>query len=77
MRKRRLIKGRYNLSTQKPILANNSSIKKIAIDNSKLPQSITKPKGIYQPNNVIDDPTTISLTVNIPRDVTTEDSKLL
>jgi len=36
MHKRRLVKGRYNLSTYKPILASNSSTREIAVDNSKL-----------------------------------------
>ena len=66
MRRRRLVKGRYNLSTYKPILVSNSSTREITADNGKLPQSITKPKGIYQPNNIIDDPTTILPTINIP-----------
>jgi hypothetical protein len=47
MRRRWLVKGRRNLSTYKPILVSNSSTREIAIDNGKLPQSITKPKGIY------------------------------
>ena len=66
MRRRQLTKGRRNLSTYKPILASNSSTKEIAADNSKLPQFITKPKGIYQPNDIIDNPNAILLTVNIP-----------
>ncbi len=33
--KRQLVKGRYNLSAYKPILAGNSSTREIAIDNSK------------------------------------------
>ena len=36
MRKRRLVKGRYNLSTYEPILVSNSSTREIAADNSKL-----------------------------------------
>ena len=64
MRRRRLVKGRRNLSTYKPILASNSGTREIAIDNNKLPQPITKPKGIYQPNNIIDNPTTVLLTIN-------------
>ena len=35
--RRRLVKGRRNLSTYKPILASNSGTREIAIDNSKLP----------------------------------------
>jgi len=66
MCRRQLVKGRRNLSAYKPILASNSGTKEIAIDNSKLPQPITEPKGIYQPNNIIDDPTTVLLTVNTP-----------
>ena len=34
--KRQLVKGRYNLSTQKPILASNSNTGEIITDNSKL-----------------------------------------
>ena len=45
--RRRLAKGRHNLSTNKPTSANNSSTREIAADNGKLPQPITKPKGIY------------------------------
>jgi len=47
MRRRQLVKGRYNPSTYKPILVSNSGTGEIAIDNGKLPQSITEPKGIY------------------------------
>jgi len=47
IRRRLLVKGRYNPSTYKPILASNSGTREITIDNSKLPQPITKPKGIY------------------------------
>jgi len=47
MRRRRLVKGRRNLSTYKPILASNSGTREITVDNGKLPQSITEPKGIY------------------------------
>ena len=35
--KRRLVKGKYNLSTYKPILASNSGTKEIAINNGKSP----------------------------------------
>ena len=42
----------------------NSGTGEITIDNSKLLQPITKPEGIYQPNNVIDDPTTVLPTVD-------------
>jgi hypothetical protein len=42
----------------------DSGTKEITIDNSKLLQPITKPKGTYQPNNIIDNPTAISPTVN-------------
>ena len=45
--KRRLVKGRRNLSTHKPTLAGNSGTREIATDNSKLPQPITKPEGTY------------------------------
>ena len=45
--RRRLVKGRYNLSTYKPILASNSGTREIAVDNGKSPQPITEPKGIY------------------------------
>ena len=31
--KRQLVKGRYNLSVYKPILASNSSTREIAVDN--------------------------------------------
>ena len=47
VRRRWLVKGRRNPSTYKPILASNSGTREITIDNSKSPQSITKPKGIY------------------------------
>jgi hypothetical protein len=36
MYRRRLAKGRYNLSAYKPILTSDSSTKEIAVDNSKL-----------------------------------------
>ena len=42
-----MAKGRYNLSTYKPTLANNSGTGEITIDNSKSPQPITKPEGTY------------------------------
>jgi hypothetical protein len=45
--RRQLVKGRHNLSTHKPTLASNSGTKEIAIDNSKLLQPITKPKGTH------------------------------
>ena len=45
--KRWLVKKKYNLSTQEPILASNSGIGEIAIDNSKSPQPIIKLEGIY------------------------------
>jgi hypothetical protein len=45
--RRRLVKGRRNPSTYKPILVSNSSTREITVDNGKLLQSITKPKGIY------------------------------
>ena len=77
MRRRWLVKGKHNLSAYKPTLASNSSTREIAADNGKLLQSITEPKGIYQPDDIIDDPITASLTVNIPQDITIEDSKLL
>ena len=64
MRRRRLVKKRRNLSTYKPILASNSGTGEIAVDNSKLPQPITESKGIHQPNNIIDNTTTILLTIN-------------
>ena len=41
------MKGRYNLSTYKPILASDSGTGEITTDNSKLLQSITEPEGIY------------------------------
>ena len=66
MYRRQLIKGRHNLSAYKPTLASNSSTREIAINNGKLPQSIIKPKGTHQPDNVIDDPTTTLPTINIP-----------
>ena len=47
IRRRYLVKGRCNLSTYKPILVSNSSTIEITVDNSKSPQSITKPKDIY------------------------------
>jgi len=47
VRRRRLVKGRRNLSTYKPTLASNSDTREIAIDNSKSPQPIIEPKGIY------------------------------
>ena len=47
MRRRQLVKKRHNLSTYKPTLASNSGTGEIAADNSKLPQPITEPKGIY------------------------------
>ena len=64
--RRQLVKGRYNLSAYKPILASDSGTKEIAVDNGKSPQLITKLKGTYQPNNIIDDFTAILLTVNTP-----------
>ena len=64
--RRQLAKGRYNLSTHKPILASDSGTREIATDNSKLLQPITKPKGTHQPNNVIDNPTAVLPTVNTP-----------
>ena len=45
--RRKLVKRRYNLSTYKSILASNSSIKEIAVNNGKLLQLITEPEGIY------------------------------
>jgi hypothetical protein len=60
------VKGRYNLFTYKPISANNSGTREIAIDNSKSPQPITESEGTYQPNNVIDDPTAVLPTVDTP-----------
>jgi hypothetical protein len=45
--RRQLIKGKYNLSAYKPILVSDSDTKKNAVNNSKSPQPITKPKGIY------------------------------
>jgi len=45
--RRQLVKERRSLSAQEPILVSNSSTREIAIDNSKLPQPITKPKSIY------------------------------
>ena len=45
--RRRLVKGRYNLSTHKPTLASDSSTGEIAIDNSKSPQPITELKGTH------------------------------
>ena len=59
-----LAKGRYNLSAYKPILVSDSGTREITIDNGKSPQPITKFKGTHQPNNVIDNPTTILPTVN-------------
>ena len=47
------------------------------MNNGKLPQPIIESKGIYQPNNIIDNPTIVLLTVNTPRDIIAEDSKLL
>ena len=70
------MKGRYNPSAHKPILISDSSTKEITADNSKSPQLITKPKGTHQPNNIIDNPIAVLLTVNTPQDVTMEDSKL-
>ena len=65
IRRRRLVKGKYNLFTHKPILASDSSTREIAVDNSKSLQPITKPEGTHQLNNIIDNPTTTSPTVNI------------
>jgi len=45
--RRWLVKGRRNLSAYKPILASNNNIKEITVNNGKLLQLITKPKGIY------------------------------
>ena len=45
--KRQLVKGRYNLSAHKPILASDSGTREIATDNSKSPQPITKPEGTH------------------------------
>ena len=47
MRRRRLVKRKRNLSAYKPILASNSGTGEIAVDNGKLPQPITKPKGTH------------------------------
>ena len=44
--RRRLAKGRYNPFAYKPILISNSGIREITVDNSKLLQPITEPKGI-------------------------------
>ena len=66
VRRRQLVKGRRNLSAYKPILTSDSNTREIATDNGKLLQSITKPEGTHQPNDVIDDPTTALLTINIP-----------
>ena len=41
------MKGRRNLSAYKPILVSDSSTGEIAVNNGKLLQSITEPKGIY------------------------------
>ena len=35
IRRRRLVKGRYNLSAYKPILASNSGTREITVDNGK------------------------------------------
>ena len=74
--RRRLIKRKHNPSTYKLILVSNSGTKEIAINNHKSPQPIIKPKGIYQPNNIIDDYTAVLLTINTPQNVTVKDSKL-
>ncbi len=71
-----MAKGRYNLSANKPILTSNSNTREITIDNNKLLQPITKPKGIHQPDNIIDIPTTTSPIINTLQDIITEDSKL-
>jgi hypothetical protein len=47
IRRGQLIKGKYNPSTQEPILASDSSIGEITTDNSKSPQPIIKPEGIH------------------------------
>ena len=47
VRRRQLVKGRYNLFTHKPILVSDSSTRKIAVDNSKSLQPITKSEGTY------------------------------
>ena len=71
------MKGRYNLSANEPILVSDSSTREIAVDNGKLPQLITEPEGIYQPDDIIDVPTAILLTVDTLWDIIAEDSKLL
>ena len=45
--RRRLAKGRRNLSTNKPISASDSGTREIAVDNGKSPQPITEPKGTH------------------------------
>ena len=42
-----LVKGKHNPSAQEPILVSNSGTEEIAINNSKLLQPITKPKGTH------------------------------
>jgi len=64
MHRRRLAKGKYNLSIYKPILISNKNTREITADNGKLPQPITKPENIYQPDDIIDNPTTASLIIN-------------
>ena len=59
-----MAKGRCNPSAYKPILVSDSSTREITTDNSKLPQPIIEPKGIHQPDNVIDNPTAALLTIN-------------
>lgn len=76
VRRRRLARGRRNPSAHEPTSTSDSGTGEIAADNGKSPQPITEPAGTHQPDNVIDDPTAASPTVDTPRDVTAEDSKL-
>ena len=54
-------KKRRNLSAYEFILISNNSIREITANNGKLLQPITEPKGIHQPNDVIDDFTSLTI----------------
>jgi len=64
VRRRRLAKRKHNLFANKPILISDNGTGEIAADNGKLPQPITKPEGIHQPNDIIDVFITASPTIN-------------
>ena len=62
--KRQLAKKKHNPSAHEPTSVNNSNTREIATNNGKSPQPITKPKNTHQPDNVINNPTAASPTIN-------------